>query len=269
MSGFFKKLIEEGIKYTAKGASKGGGAVIKAAPIVTRPIREFSRAAITGGPRAVPLGQGGGTVTTIYASTRAGIQVNHALKATSYAAVMKSPRLALGAAKMGGRIAFKDVFINPVYGPATRAFGHLTLRRVQRGVSTGLEKYVDRMILGTNKILQKYGVAPTTRGDAASIARYAIYAGIYEGINRIAGGDGIIAPIVETVAANYERAKAALPARLPELVPVSGPEPVPIVPAPIVVPADRVPVIVLPPAPPVRPTPPVIQNQPIPQRRLR
>lgn len=269
MAGIIRPVIFEGGKYLAKGAVKGGGAVVKAAPVVTRPIREFSRAAITGAPRAVPLGQGGGTVTTIYASTRIGMQANALAKATGYAAVTRLPRATVKAVKFVVRSGIRDEIITPYVSPVVHLYGGLRNARNFRGVSTVVERYADKFVGASVKGLNKFGLAPTLRSDLFSVGRIFLFGGIYAGIQNARGALDDVEQYAKKVANDYEGLKGQLAARVNGMVPVQYPEPVPIPNAAPVVVQDKPPVV-LPPAPFPRPAqPPVIHNQPLPIRRVR
>jgi len=255
MAGFFRQVVWPLVKEGTKQAPKAAAPVVRNVPAVARPLKEFTRAAITGAPKYAQLGANGQTVATIYASTRAGMQANALAKATAYAAVTKLPRAAVKAVKMAGRMVARDEVITPYVAPVVHGYGALRNERRLRGVSTLLERYGDKIVQATATGLNRVGLAPKLRSEIFSLSRILLFGGLYEGLRNARGALDDIEQYAKTMAREYDGLKGQLAARFNVVPPVQPAEPVPVPVAPPVVQDVRPPVVATP-APPPRPAQP-------------
>lgn len=165
------------VRPAARIAVRSAIVSVKVVPVVTRPVVQFTRAAITGNARQIALDKYGTSIINIGVATRAGMQTNRLAGLAAYSAAMRLPRFLL-------RTAIRDGIVTPLYSPVYQAYAIARGGRALRGATSVVERAADKVILLPARKLQPFGLAPTLRGDLMSAGRIYLYA---QAADQIAG----------------------------------------------------------------------------------
>jgi len=228
---------------------------IRRTPQVLKPIYEGGRAFVMKAPRRAALGNNGGYVSTIYPSTRIGLQLRRGIESTAYAALIRTPKASAAIGRRAITWAIRDTVITPLSAVIYRPYAFFRGERYMRGATSLFERYADKIIIYPVKVLQRFGLAPTMTSDIFSATRLIIYGGIYAATDRGRRTLDRVDSYVSSLATQYQGYSSRIRSSLPTAIPVD-------VQNPTVRPIDPVLVAPAPPPPVIVPNVPAAPAQP-------
>jgi len=252
MSGFVRLAIKYGTqvaKGSAKGTARGSAVVVRA---VARPTADFTRGALTGAPKWIPIaGAQGARQTTVGVFTRAGIQTRYIGIAAVRYGVFRTPMTTVRAVKYVIRTTIRDSMVG--YYGGVHVYRAFRSERVLRGASTLVERAADRYLSVSGRLLHRVGLAPSLPLTVTSGVRIATIYGLSEGIDYTRLRLQSAEQYLHQISLQYQSITERGPVVIPGTVPQAPPAP-PVHTAPAVTPAATTPPVFVPtPAPaPVR-----------------